>query len=554
MSDKKSHYYVLARKYRPKVFDDLIGQQGLVQTLTNAIQNNRLAQAYILTGIRGVGKTSSARIIARALNCVGADGKGGMTPQPCGVCPHCVQIANDCHVDVIEIDAASNTGVDNVREIIEGAKYKPLSARYKVYIIDEVHMLSKAAFNALLKTLEEPPAHVKFIFATTEIRKVPMTILSRCQRFDLRRIEIDELSAYFRKVMDKEGLKIDDDALRMIAVAADGSVRDGLSLLDQAIVYGGDTITTDTVRQMIGYTDRTALISLYQHLMAGQIEEVLKAVRAQYREGVDGAQLILDMMDWTHFLTCLKIAPACAEDASANADERTKATEMAKGLSMGVLTRTWQILLKGLNEIKTTESPEKTLEMLMIRLSYAAELPTPLDAAKMPAAPVAAAPAFVDSAEKKTEKIVKEKAPAVASTPAAATKPVSVSDLAELVALAKKAGQMMLAFNLSAYVRPVRMTDGTLEVNLIDGAPEGFLQNVRAFLLAQTGKNWRVETVPEQGDKTLKERAAENKAQVQEQLSHAPLVEKVLHVFSPAHIETIRKQVLADEDNVLPPT
>jgi len=273
--ENKTQYRVLARKYRPQTFADLIGQEALVRTISNAIAKNRLAQAYILTGIRGIGKTTSARIIARALNCVGADGQGGMTPQPCGVCKHCTDIANDCHVDVIEIDAASNTGVDNVREIIEGAKYNPLSARYKIYIIDEVHMLSKSAFNALLKTLEEPPERLKFIFATTEIRKVPVTILSRCQRFDLRRIEAEMLCDYFKTILEKEDVTAETEAVALIAKAADGSVRDGLSLLDQAIAHGDGMVKTEDVKRMLGIFDKTQLFDLYEKLMKGQVKESL---------------------------------------------------------------------------------------------------------------------------------------------------------------------------------------------------------------------------------------------------------------------------------------
>lgn len=282
MSDTDKKYRVLARKYRPTTFADLVGQEALVRTLKNAIETGRLAQAYILTGIRGIGKTTSARIIARALNCVGPDGKGGMTTEPCGVCEHCRAIAEDRHVDVVEIDAASNNGVDNVRELIETTRYSPTSARFKIYIVDEVHMLTKQAFNALLKTLEEPPERVKFIFATTEIRKVPTTVLSRCQRFDLRRVDVEPLSAHFRNILEKEGLSAEDEALRLIARAADGSVRDGLSLLDQAIAHGGGNVTADFVRAMIGLADRAAVFDLFEQVMKGDIKSALELFNTQY--------------------------------------------------------------------------------------------------------------------------------------------------------------------------------------------------------------------------------------------------------------------------------
>ena len=301
MTQNDTKYRVLARKYRPATFADLIGQDALVRTLTNALETGKVAQAYILTGIRGIGKTTSARIIAKALNCTGTNGKGAMTAQPCGECEHCKAIAAGTHIDVTEIDAASNTGVDNVREIIEGTRYSPTSARYKIYIIDEVHMLSKAAFNALLKTLEEPPESVKFIFATTEIRKVPATILSRCQRFDLRRVDADLLTQHFKNVLQKEGLDAQEDALRLIAKAADGSVRDGLSLLDQAIAHSGGKIETNFVRSMIGLADKTAILDLYAAITGGKIQQALDVFEEQYALGADPVALIQDLLELTHF-------------------------------------------------------------------------------------------------------------------------------------------------------------------------------------------------------------------------------------------------------------
>lgn len=369
--------HVLARKYRSQVFDDLIGQEALVRTITNAIASGRLAHAYMLTGIRGVGKTSSARIIAKGLNCIGEDGNGGMTPNPCGKCRHCVDIANDAHIDVIEIDAASNTGVDNVREIIEGAKYNPVSARFKIYIIDEVHMLSRQAFNALLKTLEEPPERIKFIFATTEIRKVPVTILSRCQRFDLRRVDEQTLTAHLAKITNLEGAKAEEEALHLLAKAGDGSVRDSLSLLDQAITQFDGDIHVDQIRQMLGVADRTSLFDLYAAVMQGDIAKSLELLGTQYEFGADPLVIAQDMLELTHWLTRIKVVPDLLKDVTVPEAESVRGKEMADNLSMGALTAVWQMLLKGIIEVKQADYPLKALEMLIIRLAYAADLPTP---------------------------------------------------------------------------------------------------------------------------------------------------------------------------------
>ncbi len=376
--EKAKAYQVLARKYRPKTFDDLIGQETLVRTLSNAIETNRLAQAYILTGIRGTGKTTSARLIAKALNCVGPDANGGLTITSSGKRKHLYEFSADSDRDVIVLDAASNTGVDNVREIIEGARYNPISARYKIYIIDEVHMLSKAAFNALLKTLEEPPERVKFIFATTEIRKVPVTVLSRCQRFDLRRIEPDVLSSYFETILKKENRKAETEALKLIARAADGSVRDGLSLLDQALAHADNegTVTAEQVRSMIGLADRSSLFGLFDSLMKGEISKSLDLLAEQYALGADPATVVQDLLSLTHWLTRVKIAPELAADPSHSDLEKNKGLQMAQNLPMGALTQVWQMLLKGLSELKNSFSPLKTVEMLFIRIGYASGLPS----------------------------------------------------------------------------------------------------------------------------------------------------------------------------------
>ena len=368
-------YRVLARKYRPTDFAGLIGQEALVRTLTNAIQTGRLAHAFVLTGVRGVGKTTTARIIARALNCIGPDGTGGPTTEPCGVCDHCRAIAEDRHVDVMEMDAASRTGVNDIREIIDGVRYRPTSARFKVYIIDEVHMLSTAAFNALLKTLEEPPEHVKFIFATTEIRKIPVTVLSRCQRFDLRRVEMEVLEKHFSAIADKENAQIEASAMALICRAADGSVRDGLSLLDQAIAHGAGTVSEEQVRDMLGLADRARVFDLFDAVMKGDISSALKMMTDQYAVGADPVVIIQDMLELTHWLTRLKLAPESAASAAVSETERVKGGEMAKTLSMATLTRVWQMLLKGLGEVRTAPSPLQAAEMVLVRLAYAADLP-----------------------------------------------------------------------------------------------------------------------------------------------------------------------------------
>ncbi len=371
-------YRVLARKYRPTNFDDLIGQDVLVRTLGNAIQSGRIAHAFLLTGIRGVGKTTTARIIARALNCIGKDGSGGATIKPCGVCSNCKMIGEDRHVDVLEMDAASHTGVGDIRELIDTVRYLPTSARYKVYIIDEVHMLSTSAFNALLKTLEEPPPHVKFIFATTESRKIPVTILSRCQRFDLKRIDMETLAAHLAKICGKENVEADEAALKIIATAAEGSVRDSLSLLDQAIA-AGETITAPAVRRMIGASDNTATFRLLETLLKGDVAGALAEIRAQYGAGADPLLIVQDALEVTHLITRVKVAPAALSDVSLSEHDRVAAKAMADRLPMAQLTRLWQMLLKGISEVRLAPSPIAALEMLLVRIAYAAQLPTPAE-------------------------------------------------------------------------------------------------------------------------------------------------------------------------------
>ena len=378
----KQPYRVLARKYRPSDFSSLIGQEAMVQTLSNAIASGRLAHAFILTGVRGVGKTSTARIIARALNCTGTDGNGEPTASPCGVCENCIAIAEDRHVDVMEMDAASRTGVDDIRELIDGVLYRPVSARYKIYIIDEVHMLSRNAFNALLKTLEEPPEHVKFIFATTEIRRVPVTVLSRCQRFDLRRVKYDVLVDHFAGIAETEGAAISRGAIGLIARAADGSVRDGLSLLDQAIAHSGPEteINEDIVRDMLGVAERVQVFDLFEQLMKGEIADALTRFDSMYHAGADPVTILQDLAELTHWLTRLKAAPETAEATPTSDLDLTRGRDVSARLAMSSLARTWQMLLKGLSEVRSAPSAAQAAEMVLVRIAYAAELPSPAEA------------------------------------------------------------------------------------------------------------------------------------------------------------------------------
>ena len=553
MSDSDNKYRVLARKYRPATFADLIGQDALVRTLKNAIDTGRLAQAYILTGIRGVGKTTSARIIARALNCIGPDGKGGMTTEPCGVCEHCRAIAEGRHVDVVEIDAASNTGVDNVREIIETTRYNPTSARLKIYIVDEVHMLTKQAFNALLKTLEEPPERVKFIFATTEIRKVPTTVLSRCQRFDLRRVDVEPLTQHFKNIIEKENLKAEDDALRLIARAADGSVRDGLSLLDQAIAHGGGNVTADFVRAMIGLADRAAVFDLFEKLMNGDIKSALDLFNAQYDLGAEPLVVLQDLLDLTHWLTRAKIAPELADDPSMASAERERGAEMAKKLSMPVLTRTWQMLLKGINETVYAPSAKQAAEMLLIRLAYAAELPPPaeiigsLGSAKTAPAPMTTTGTSSFSNAPKAQSdwggiraaVGASSAPVPESLPKTQPK---LSSFADVVACAYKQNEMMLAFNLENYASIVRFEFGCIEFYPLEKAPLNLANELAEKLNEWTGKRWLVSVVNKPGGMTLAQEAKKNEENLRKKMSVHPLVSAVIKTFPGAHLESVRLQ------------
>ena len=537
---------VLARKYRPQVFDDLIGQDALVRTITNAITQNRLAQAYMLTGIRGVGKTTSARIIAKGLNCIGEDGKGGMTPNPCGKCKHCQDIMNDSHIDVIEIDAASNTGVDNVREIIEGAKYNPVSARYKIYIIDEVHMLSKAAFNALLKTLEEPPERVKFIFATTEIRKVPLTILSRCQRFDLKRIEATTLTKYLMDICQKEGKKFSQEALHLIAQAGDGSVRDSLSLLDQAITQLPDNPSIEQVRQMLGVADKTALLNLYQALLKADMPKVFELLDQQYQAGADALNIVQDMMDLTYQLTCLKVIPNTNLSDGLTQSEQKILGEIAKTASMHTLTANWQLLLKGVQEVRLADRPFQATEMLMIRMAYMADIPGPeqlLAEVKKNHEPASVIAPHETTNKKNTIQPATKKVPDLKQEEPAST----FQNIKEIVDLARAKGERILAFNLENFLRPIEIKSGEITCVLTDNTPGNFSANLTKFLRDETKIQWTLKVEKTGGMPTIKEQKENTKRQQISDVEKDPAVAEIEKLFAGAKIEKIKPLKPSDD-------
>ncbi len=558
-------YRVLARKYRPTSFQTLIGQEAMVRTLRNAIESGRLAHAFMLTGVRGVGKTTTARIIARALNCVGPDGKGTETVDPCGVCENCRAIAEDRHIDVIEMDAASRTGIADIRELIEGVRFKPASARYKVYIIDEVHMLSTQAFNGLLKTLEEPPPHVKFIFATTEIRKVPVTVLSRCQRFDLRRIDADMLAAHFTKIAEQEKVEIAPEAIALIARAADGSVRDGLSLLDQAIAHGGGMVGAEQVRDMLGLADRGRIFDLFDALMGGDIQAALAVLDDLYNAGADPVVVMQDLLDLTHWLTRLKLVPDAGTSALTPEAERVRGRTMAGKLAMPVLARTWQMLLKGLQETQSAPSPIRAAEMALVRIAYAADLPSPADALRglangggakpaVPARPgagtggngstsavgrstVATPPGGGATASAGLAVVARSEQP----QPVAAAPQVALPATAEAVlALLEEKREGMLASHFLNSVHVVRCEAGRLEFRPAANAPSDLANRLGETLSRLTGARWVVSVAREGGEPTLAAQRASTEAANRASAAAHPLVQAVLAAFPNATIERVR--------------
>ena len=559
----KIEYQVLARKYRPTDFSNLIGQDAMVRTLKNAFESGRLAHAFILTGVRGVGKTTSARIIARALNCVGQDGNGEATIEPCGECEFCQAIAEDRLVDVLEMDAASRTGVDDVRELIEGVRYKPVSARYKVYIIDEVHMLSRNAFNALLKTLEEPPAHVKFIFATTEIRKVPVTVLSRCQRFDLRRVDIETLSANFSEIAEKEGVKVTDAAISLIARAADGSVRDGQSLLDQVVATAAKDnaeLGEDVVRDMLGLADRERSFDLFELVMKGNVSGALDMLDANYANGADPVLMLQDLLEVVHWLSRVKVTPDIADGPMVPESDRDRGKDLTSRLSMRALTRAWQMLLKGLREAQSAPSPIQAAEMILIRLAYLADLPTPADVVKsinessgetpnvhptggggngggqpvvnagQQTVQTQAAPQIMPQAETQA---MAEIAPEVLSSP---------QTFEDVIALADKMNERILRSNLVSNVHLVRFEPGTIVFQPGDNMPREFSHELTRFLNGTTDRRWVVTiSLDEQGAASVQQREDAVQVARRDKIAQTSFMQSVMETFPGAEIAEVRE-------------
>jgi DNA polymerase-3 subunit gamma/tau len=541
-------YRVLARKYRPVDFTTLVGQEAMVRTLRNAIATGRIAHAFMLTGVRGVGKTTTARIIARALNCIGKDGKGGPTVDPCGLCAHCVAITEDRDVDVIEMDAASRTGVADARELIEGVRYRPVSARYKVYIIDEVHMLSTAAFNALLKTLEEPPPHVKFLFATTEIRKVPVTVLSRCQRFDLKRVPQDVLIEWFGKIAGLEKVEISPEALALVARAADGSVRDGLSMLDQAIAHGGGVVDAAQVRDMLGLADRSRVMELFEKTMRGDAPTVVGLLGEMHDAGADPVVILQDLLELTHWVTRMKITP----EAGANVadSERTQGLAMAQKLTLASLTRAWALLMKGLDETLRAPSPARAAEMALIRLCYAADLPSPADALKqlqngstVPVATGAPAPRGGGGGGPAARLATSQPASAVAPQPvqAAADLP-NPRNFTEVVALFESRREARLVNALMHHVHEVRCEPGLIEFRPEKTAPPDLASRLSDLLGKWTGRRWLASVSNAEGKPTLSQQKAVNADSLRNKAEANPLVQAILKTFPGAKLEAVKRK------------
>lgn len=545
--NKDNQYVVLARKYRPQSFDDLLGQDALVQTLTNAIKNNRLHHAYILTGIRGVGKTTTARLIAKALNCLGLDGKGGPTITPCEACENCKAIAAGRHIDVLELDAASRTGVDDMREILDGVRYKPTNARYKIYIIDEVHMLSKSAFNALLKTLEEPPAHVKFIFATTEIRKVPITVLSRCQRFDLQRLSIDDLLKLFHKIVAAENIKADEEALHMVAKAADGSARDGLSLLDQAISLGAGVVKADVVKDMIGLADISQTFELFENLISGDTKQMIINLQEQYKNGANPLSLLKDLISLTHLIAKVKLVPSFINDSTVSEAEREFCNKVNANISIAVLSKIWQMMIKGINEIQMSPVQIDALEMILIRVAYSASLPTPYE--------------ILNDVKKNSELSVSPRAlmpQSSASYPATNNQalpdekkievPVfnKIEDLVRFLELKK---HPLLVYSIKHDVCVKEFQDGIIKMTVSDRIHPEFISSFNKVLFETTGKNWQLETISGVLGETLADKENQALEQEQRDVMSYPLVRAIMAEFKGAKIESLIRRIQDSDDD-----
>ena len=554
-------YQVLARKYRPRVFEDLVGQEAMVRTLKNAFETNRVAHAFMLTGVRGVGKTTTARILARALN-YEKPGVDGPTIHMDGLGLHCEAIMESRHVDVMEMDAASRTGIDDIREIIDSVRYLPVSARYKVYIIDEVHMLSKQAFNGLLKTLEEPPAHVKFIFATTEIRKVPVTVLSRCQRFDLRRLSVEELSGLLGSVAGKENVEAEDNALRLIARAADGSARDGLSLLDRAIAHAEGTVREADVRDMLGLADRARIFDLFDLLMKGDIAAALTELRAQYDVGADPAVVLSDLADLTHWLTRLKLVEGASEDVAMSETERQRGSEMAKNLPIRVLSRTWTMLLKGLAEVQGAARPIAAAEMVLVRLAYVADGPSPEELVEQMKGGGGSAPAPSRASAPSSDgpraqlRSVSSLRSEPRPSPVQAAPALMLSSIEDVLKLLAERREVKLKGILEAGVRVVSFETGRIEISPLEGTPNTVANELSDALSKATGQRWFVSVARATGAPapTLREQAQTREEAAKEEARADPLVKAALAVFPGAEIVDVRAPdlVLPAGEEVMP--
>ncbi len=560
-ADKSAAYAVLARKYRPSTFDDLIGQEAMVRTLTNAFASGRIAQAYMLTGVRGVGKTTTARILARALN-YELKGVDGPTIDMKEQGEHCAAIMESRHVDVLEMDAASHTGIDDIREIIESVRYKPIAARMKVYIIDEVHMLSKAAFNGLLKTLEEPPDHVRFIFATTEIRKVPVTVLSRCQRFDLRRVDVSELHDHFAKIAKLEKAKIDDDALTLISRASEGSVRDGLSILDQAIAHGTDKVSGADVRAMLGLADRARVFELLETVFNGDARGALEGLHALYLDGAEPVQILGDLAESIHVVTRIAAAGKVAADPTLSEAERALAETLAIRLDLGALARAWQTLLKGLEEAGAAPRPIAAAEMVLVRLAYMAELPTPRDLARAMAQGEGAKTGGASQEQPSSGSSARPPATSVRATgsaqpapsqdvapapEAATTSQPHLQSFADVIALVDEKRERKLGHALENAVRLVRFAPRHIEIALLEDAPRTLPNELGTKLKAWTGEQWIVAVTDGEGEETIAEKSREHereqvarKKEEIEELKQHPSVRAVFEHFPDARIIDVR--------------
>ena len=568
-------YQVLARKYRPATFEDLIGQDAMVRTLKNAFLADRIAHAFVLTGIRGTGKTTTARIVAKGINCIGLDGTGGPTTEPCGACDMCTSISKGRHVDVIEMDAASNTGVANIREIIDSVHYRAASARFKIYIIDEVHMLSTGAFNALLKTLEEPPEHVKFIFATTEIRKIPVTVLSRCQRFDLRRIEPEVMIAHLEKIADLEEVKVAGDALALIARGAEGSVRDAMSLLDQVIAHGVGETTADQVRAMLGLADRGRVLDLFDLVMGGDAAGALEELSGQYAEGADPVAVLRDLAEVTHWVSVIKISPQAADDPTVGPDERTRGLAAAQDLPMRAMTRMWQMLLKALEEISIAPNAMMAAEMAIIRLTHVAELPSPEELVRKLRSQPMNPPSGGGNSSGPTMQAgsgTVERSGTIGGTPSGSPVAMIVGGgqvqvslpnesqaldrfirFDQVIDLIRSKRDMKLLMEVESSVRLSKYSPGRIEFQPTETAPPDLAARLAQRLQIWTGVRWGVSVVSEGGGETVVEQKAAQRSDLVGRAMQHPLVAAALLRFPGSEIHEIKtlEEITADPEDEL---